>query len=206
MNENNEKDNEKEVNPGYTDLSEKSEDSSVPLNFDYYKKTDYSSVMRTIVIAGVSVLAIVCAAAAIRTVDKRKSADIQLTTEPFNKNAYPDSPYADDLTVTEKSYTDDGLSYTLYEHHARITEYKDIFIPIDFTIPDQIKGLPVTEIDYYVFSYCKLKSLTVTNPECIFFDGDDDLSPVAVDTEIIAPEGSDAQRVAEKYGNKFTAK
>ena len=202
------KDNEAEEVSGYTDLSDKSEDSAVPLNFDYYKKTDYSAIGKTFAIAGISVVAIIIAFSAIKSIDKRKEAAIESEIEVTTSysDAYPGSPYADDTKVSEKSYTSDGLSYTLYQHHARITDYKDIFVPIDFTIPDKIKGLPVTEIDYYVFSYCKLTSLTVSNPECIFFDGDDELSPVAVDTEIIAPEGSDAQRVAEKYGNKFTAK
>ena len=202
------KDNEAEEVSGYTDLSDKSEDSAVPLNFDYYKKTDYNAIGKTFAIAGISVLAVILSVAAIRSIDKRKEKAIEseIAATTYYSDAYPGSPYADDTKLYEKGYTNNGLGYTLYEHHARITEYKDIFIPIDFTIPDKIKGLPVTEIDYYVFSYCKLTSLTVSNPECIFFDGDDELSPVAVDTEIIAPEGSDAQRVAEKYGNKFTAK
>lgn len=197
-----------EEKDGYTDLSDKSEENTVPLNFDYYKKTDYTSIRNTAFICGISLLAVITVIAAVKTVDTRKESDIdeQLMTEPTYSEAYPGSPYADDTNVTERSYTDDGLSYTLYKHHARITDYKDIFVPIDFTVPSTIKGLPVTEIDYYVFSYCQLKSLTIENPECIFFDGEDELSPVAVDTELIAAEGSDAQRVAEKYGNKFTAK
>ena len=60
------------------------------------------------------------------------------------------------------------------------------------------------EIDYYVFSYSVLKSLTIHDPQCIFFE-DGSLPPVDTKVTIIAPAGSKAQEIAEKYGNPFIA-
>lgn len=196
--------NEKEKE--YPDLSVSSDESPIPLNFDYYKKTDYGSLKRMLTIAGIALCGIVIVAGAMKTIDKRKTAAMESEEESSFYDSYPGSPYADDTKLIAKGSTDNGLSYNLYESHVRITDFKDILMPIDFSLPASIDGVPVTEVDYYVFSYCQLKTLTVNNPECIFFDDDTELSPIATGTAIIADSGSYAQRIAEKYGNPFTAK
>lgn len=200
-------DEEKETTDEYSDVSVNDEESSVPLNFDYYRKTDNSSLKKTIIIALTALFSIIAVAGALRTIDKRHSNDNVISeSESSYYDSYPGSPYADDTVITEQGMTDNGLGYTLYESHARITSFKDVMVPIDLTVPASIRNMPVTEIDYFVFSYCQLKSLTISNPDCIFFDSFDDFPPVPAETAIIAPEGSDAQKIAEKYGNPFTAK
>lgn len=200
-----EKDQESESDNIYSDMAEKNEEDSIPLDFDYYTPTDNASLKKAFLIAVISLCSILFIAGAIRTIDKRNTAEVVSQSESSYYDSYPGSPYADDTEITAKGTTTNGLEFTMYKNHVRITGFTDVLIPIDLSIPDNIKGVPVTEIDYYVFSYCALKSLTIPNPDCIFFDSSDDFPPVPKETAIIAPEGSDAQKIAEKYGNQFTA-
>lgn len=199
-----EKNNVPEEKIEYTDLSAKDDEDRVPLDFDYYKKSDHSGTKRWAMLLGGCLLFAVCLFGAMKELGEKTSKPVEVSIVS-QSDAYKDSPYAYDTQWTSKSMTDDGLYYTEYTEHVRITGYRDILYPFDLTIPAFINNKPVTEIDYYVFSYSVLNSLTVSDPQCIFFE-DNDSPPVDTKVTIIAAEDSKAHEMAEKYGNPFYAR
>ncbi|MBR1823743.1 MAG: hypothetical protein IJ779_05865 [Ruminococcus sp.] len=188
----------------YTDLSVHDSENRIPLNFDYYKTTDHSdSKRRAMLIAG-CLLFSVCLFGAMKTLGEKTSQSKEVSAVS-QSDAYKDSPYAYDTQHISENMTSNGLYYTEYAEHVRITGYRDILFPYDLTIPAFINNKPVTEVDYYVFSYSVLKSLTVSDPQCIFFE-DASTPPVDTKVTIIAREDSKAHEMAEKYGNPFYAR
>ena len=187
-----------------TDETADTEEDKVPLDFSYYKKTDSSVIPRFfLILAGCAVFFIVFIGM-MKTLDKKTNKSMPVNEFSVN-DSYQGSPYADDTVKLRESMTENGLYYTEYEKHIRITGYRDILYPFDLELPAVINGKPVAEVDYYVFTYSVLKSLTVPDPECIFFE-DGSSPPVAVEVTIAASEDSKAHEMAEKYGNPFTAK
>ena len=188
-----------------SNISQKDEESAVPLNFDYYKKKDYSSAKRIAACAAAVICGFCVVGGALKTISKRKQPEMSSEAVPATDYSYPGSPYADDNIVYRKNTTDKGLEYTVYDSHVRITGCSDFIYNGSVTIPFSIEGKPVTEVDYYVFTYLKLKSIAVANPNCIFFV-DDTAAPFDPNTVIIAAENSNAKQTADKYGNQFMAK
>lgn len=197
--------NPEETEPAaeYTDLSEE-DSSSVPLNFDYYNKNndDYSSLKKAALIAAISLCAIIAVAGGLRSLDQKKDEKVSVV-ESSHFDSYPGSPYADDNVITSRGTTENSLEYTVYQSHVRITGFGDVMMPIDLKVPATIEDKPVTEIDYYVFSYCQLRSLYIANPDCIFFENFDGFPPVPTEVVLAGKEGSEVQKIAEKYGNQF---
>lgn len=98
--------------------------------------------------------------------------------------------------------TDDGIYYEIYEDHIRVFKYYNAFFPLDLVIPEYIEDLPVTEIAYYTFTFSGLNSITFENPDCVLMD-DGETPPIAPEITVIGYRGSEAEKYAEKYGNKF---
>jgi hypothetical protein len=186
----------------YVDLSVSDTDDRIPLNFDYYEKKEKSISKVPLIIVGCAVLALV-SSAALRSFSNKKDSVSSFSETSYN-DSYSASPYAYDTLKIGSGVTENGLEYTEYAEHIRITGCSDIMYPFDMVIPYSVNQKPVAEIDYYVFSFSALKSLTVKNPECIFFE--DNSTPV-VDTNVTvrAAEDSVAHEMAIKYGNEFIA-
>ena len=194
---------EKAVIEDDTSAAENSDDEKkVPLDFSYYKAPDSAAPKRMTVLAVSCLIFLIVFAGALKTINDKTNKPLPHAESSYT-DAYDGSPYAYDTHQVGTGITENGLYYTEYEDHARITQYRDILYPFDITIPDFINNKPVAEVDYYVFSYSVLNSLTVANPECIFFE-DGNLPPVDTKVAIIASEDSKAHTMAIKYGNPFT--
>ncbi len=187
----------------FVDLSEKNSEDSVPLDFSYYNVSDHSGIKRIALIIGGCILFTAVLIGTLSEISRRTSKPVDIIIEAPS-DSYAGSPFADDTNLIAQSMTENGLYYNEYDNHIRITGFRDMLYPFPMEIPQYINNKPVGEIDYYVFSYSVLKSLTIHDPQCIFFE-DGSLPPVDTKVTIIAPAGSKAQEIAEKYGNPFIA-